>query len=379
MIPHMKPIPAILQKMLLIGLLGLGPPAAVQALPVDELYVGEIAVEGQGEQERRRAYREAMRRVVVKVSGDPAHLEEPAIETAISSAADYVEEVSYRSRRVPVQLPEGDQRDGSSPAAGQLQAYMRVTFAEDLVNGVLRSADVSIWGRNRPSVLVWLTVQQDDGQRRILGSDSSHPALEVIREFSRRRAIPLLIPLMDLSDRRALSVDEAWALEEQAIREASARYGADSVLAGRMLETGDGEIAGLWQFQFRDETERFDSLAEGLEAYLEQPLDRATVALARHYALESDSSVGERQVTLSVEAVDGVGAYSGLLQYLEEIDLVQSVAVSRLNGENLELTLTVNGSAQRLAEFIALDRDLQPTGENGTDGDDAALQYRWTR
>src|SRR5690606_27022870 len=130
---------------------------------------------------------------------------------------------------------------------------------------LLDAANIPIWDRNRPSILVWLTVQDSSGQRTLLGSDSEHQIIDIIEQFSRERGVPFLFPILDLTDRRNLTPNQAWDLNSEALREASARYGADSVLGGRLLITPNEDLVGLWQFIFRDDTETFDGFHRELE------------------------------------------------------------------------------------------------------------------
>ena len=70
---------------------------SVHALPVDGLYQEKISVSNQGDQERRRAYREAFARVITKVTGEKRWLEHSQIAPVLNSADRYVAEVVYQS------------------------------------------------------------------------------------------------------------------------------------------------------------------------------------------------------------------------------------------------------------------------------------------
>src|SRR5690606_7698392 len=101
---------------------------------------------------------------------------------------------------------------------------------------------------NRPSILLWLTVQNADGSREMIGSDSEHPVVDIIRDFAEQRGVPILIPMMDLEDRRGLPLDAAWSLQVPALRQLSARHGAHSMLGGTVLLSPAGQLVRMWQF-----------------------------------------------------------------------------------------------------------------------------------
>lgn len=368
----MTKFPTLSLLSVLVALAFLLPLAPVLALPVDGLYEAEVAVSGQSESERARAYREGLAQVLVKVSGQPDVLEYPRVRGAMASAADYVEEVSFRTGlRTPIPEP------GEPAPAPVQQDYLTLRLADEEVEALLLDSGAGVWDRHRPLVLLWLVVQNADGDRRLLSSDSGHPALAVVEQFSRERAVPFQIPLLDLTDRRALSVEQAWSLDEEAIREASARYGATAILAGRILETPDGEYVGVWQFHFRDRTATFDHIATEVTPFMHRPLDRTTVRMAGYFALSREDLAQEESVVVRVDDVGTLQDHASLLQYVRGLSVVNQAHVSLLEGERLEMTLRVAGGARRLGEFIRLDRDLEQVGEPG--GSDTGLHYRWTR
>lgn len=346
-------------------------PGGLHALPVEGVYEAEIAVSDQSEAERNRAYREGLAQVLVKASGQPAVLQHPRVRSAMSDAAGYVEEVSYRTA-LTTPIPE----PGEPVPAPVQQAYLTLRMSEQAIEDLLLDTEAGVWDRNRPLVLLWLVVQDVNGQRRLLSSDSEHPALSVVEQFSRERAVPFQIPLLDLTDRRALSVEQAWRLDEAAIREASARYGASAILAGRMLETATGEYVGVWQFHFRDQAETFNHIDSEVSPFIERPLDRATVRMAEYFALSREDLATEEQVLVRVDNVGSLEAHASLLRYVRGLSVVNDLQVSRLDGDRLEMTLLVAGGAVRLGEFIRLGRDLEQAGETGGQ---PSLHYRWTR
>ncbi|MDT8428248.1 MAG: DUF2066 domain-containing protein [Pseudomonadales bacterium] len=349
--------PALIPGLLLMLLC----PWFAQALPVEGLYRHELPVENQSNSERQRAYTEALAAVVLKLTGESRWLEHEAVRRALGNAGNFVQEVSFRS-------------------AGQ--SYITVSFSASQIDAMLIDAGIPIWDRNRPSVLIWLTIQDANGQRSILGSDSEHELIDIIQDFSRQRGIPLLLPMLDLVDRRNLPVDLAWSLDENAIREASARYGADSILSGRLLITPAGELVGLWQFQFLAQIDRFDSLDRDMSSYMQMPLERITTQLASHFGIIRSPGRMLETVNLQVQGVATLAAYAQMLDYLKGLAVVNEVSLKQLQGDEVELELKLWADNVKLIEFLSLDRDLQAMPALNTDlrgRGTGGLRYRWTR
>ena len=346
----------------------------VSALQVTGLYDHRVIVNNESDAERNRAFREALKAVILKVTGEHRWLEHPSIEEALGNAQSYVEAISYSSETVEVPQPPN-----SLPLAVPTieQRFIEVNFANSLIDELLANANIPVWDTNRPSVLVWMVLQNAAGERTMLTADTNTQIVNYMQNFASERAIPIIFPVLDFEDRQNLSEDSVWALEEQAIIEASERYGADSILTGRLHFTASGELVGLWQFIFQGQAEVFAGFDEDLNAYLYAPLDRITNQLASYFALVPEAT-SQQVVRLRVEGVGNLSAYSALLTYISGLGLVDTVSMAALDGERLELELSLVGSSDQLYELIALDRDLLPI-QSSQAGSRGVLHYRWTR
>ncbi len=385
--PKHKRVCALLIISLLLGLAEFGS----YALQVNGLYEQRVAIANESDTERDRAFREALEAVLLKITGERRWLEHPVLQQAVRNAQSYVEGISYASETVEVIAdelprpadPETDQAGQVDPelAASSLpalreQRYIDVNFAASLLDELLASANIPVWDSNRPSVLVWLALQNAEGERSMLTADSNPRIIAIIQDFVTERGLPIIFPVLDFEDRRALSEEALWTQDEAVISVASSRYGADSVLSGRLLFTASGELVGLWQFIFQGQVEVFDGYDEELAGYLNAPLDRITNQLASYFAIVPETS-SQQVVRLRVEGIKDLSAYSALVSYVSSLGLVQSVSMAALDGERLELQLGLLGDPQQLFELIALDRDLLPITSSQLDP--RTVHYRWTR
>ena len=364
MMPRMKNLLRQARRLLSLSLFAVAMCALpAQALHVAGLYEQEILVQDQGDSERLRAYREGLAAVVLKVTGDERHLRNSAIERAVRDAQSYVQEVSYRT----------------DSSAAEARTFIRMTFDSALLNQTLMSSGVPVWDRERPVVLLWLTVQNAAGVREVLSADSEHPMLEIVREFARVRALPVMLPVMDLVDRRNLPADVAWSLDETRIRSASVRYGADAILGGRLLESPTGDLVGLWQFLFRDSVESFDVFERDLSVFTLGTLNRVTGQLAAHYAFNSMEAPADARVRVRVEGMDSARDYVDLMAYMESLAVVDTAAAALLDGAAIELDVRLLATPFLFTEFIALGRDLQPLTLPGAAPEQPLLHLRWVR
>ena len=308
--------------------------SSVYALQVPGLYSHSVVVANESQSERSRAFSEGLSAVLIKLTGKPEALELAGVARAISNAASFVEGVSY----------------ADSGSAGQRQ--LTVDFSPTLVDELLERQGVPVWNSNRPSVLVWMALQEESGGRRLFDPELDAELFSTLRSFSESRGLPLIFPVLDFEDRRGLSSDQLWDLEVAAIERASERYSPDSILAGRLLVTPSGELVGLWRFQFRDEARLIDGLDTELAAYLESPLRE-------------------------VDGIRDLADYAALNAYLLQLGAVNALTLSALDADRLELNLNVAGGEQRLRDLIALDRNLRAIDSSATEP--GLLHFRWTR
>jgi hypothetical protein len=384
------------------------------ALQVAGLYSQKVPVLNESNSERNRAFGEALAAVIVKVTGEQRWLLDPVVVNAVRNAQSYVERVKFSGESIPSEIVEARADDASSSVQGTTanldasaeiseltaaevastpgvfpapaeavtappteQRFINVDFSATLINELLLDAKIPVWDSNRPSVLVWMALQDEVGDRSLLSSETNPEIVKLIRDFADERGLPIIFPVLDFEDRRNVTEDTIWSLDESVVRQASERYGADSIMSGRLHFTAGGDLVGVWQFIFQDQTLRFDGYDKELMPYLSAPLDKITTQLASYFAIVPETSDFEI-VQLRVDGVGTLQAYSSLMTYVNALGLVESATTVALDGERLDLRLSLLGNPNQLAELIALDRDLLPIQSISLENQ-LQLHYRWTR
>ena len=73
-----------------------------------------------------------------------------------------------------------------------------------LIERMLADAQIPLWDSNRPSVLIWMALQDESGSRSLMTSDINNDIIEYIKYFADARGLPVLFPVLDFEDRRNL-------------------------------------------------------------------------------------------------------------------------------------------------------------------------------
>jgi hypothetical protein len=209
-------------------------PAVAQELKHggDDLYRAETIVTGTGEAERLRGFRVGAEEAVIKLTGNARLAGRPSIRPILDQAAGMVAEHSYEDRMkgIPIHDEQGT-RDRPH--------YLRIRFDKAKFDAALRKAGLKLWQGERPLLAIWLGVRDARG-RYVLASDGpeGYGQREVLKDASKRRGVPILLPAQGQSSVTYDSVqNRRWHLLEAEGR----KLGAQGILAG-LLEF-DGNVA----------------------------------------------------------------------------------------------------------------------------------------
>jgi hypothetical protein len=335
------------------------------AAETEGLYQSEVVVTSRDDTaERARAFSSGLEGVLVKLSGRADVLENPAIGRQMQNTQALVEGWAYQTRMV----------DGSE------QLYLQINYFQPEIQRLLDGAGIPLWPANRPETLVWLVTQNELGERTLADpSDATESAAyQRLQEAAKRRGLPLRLPLMDAQDRIGLNAEQVWTMDQMALRAAAQRYGSESILALRLYRTLSGETYAKATYLFRDRVLELESLEDPEPEFLDAAIALATEELAATFAVRlSSATTDSSSVTLDVSGVRGMADYAALLQYLDDLTVVNSVQVLAADGDKLSLQLRTGGQLRQLMETLALEPKLVQQSDPVRTGQEVAVQYLW--
>lgn len=318
----------------------------VMAEQVVDIYRAEVLVKSQSAAVRNIAAREAMREVLIRVSGDTTAPEQPAISAAINQAQNYLLEFSYASTDKRLEV------DGESIPATILVAK----FSPQGIERLLREARLPLWPASRPKLLIWSVQQDPAGAFHRVPDDTITAALS---QRAALRGLPLALPLHDFEDTIALSSDNLWNFDEAAIKEASERYRPDAILVGRYSQTADEQWQASWQLIHASGNKTFDDQADTAPTLFTRALDAVADSFARLYAVVPSES-GPDVIVMQVENVVDFGAHKNLQRYLEGLVMVKRLELLKTEGQQQLLRLYIEGDQAQLLSTLVLGKKLYP-------------------
>lgn len=307
-------------------------------------FSASVPVKSQSASERERAAALGLRQVMVRMSGVTQLDEYPDLPAALSKASRSIEQFHYEQVK---------DRDGAA------QEHLVMTFSSAAIETALKQAGLPYWPVNRPSILVWL-VEDDVAEGKNLVNDTTTPVVQGLLEVAQQRGLPLRFPLLDLEDQLAINAEQVWNLNEEAVLDASSRYGADTVLLGRFTRTFSGQWWTTWQFFHKGEGRLYDLRHEDPVTVGQQALTPLADYLAEFYALKSNPDAdGAALLYVQVRPVGNFGAYRKILDYLDRLAVVTSLGVAAVTQDSLLLSVQLNGDWNQLLKAISLDNKLR--------------------
>ena len=336
--------------------------APASAELVKGLYEGSIIVQSQSAKERKKASRELLSQVLVKVSGSRQIESNEVIRRAVRHPDSYVQQFSYKSQVVNVSdeyiSVTPSQQSLTQPLEEKTVYELSLQFNANALEKLLLEANLPLWPNNRPTVLIWLVSKNEDGLRYFVNENDPSGIYDSVLQAANDRGLPVVTPLLDLQDQTQISENDVWGLYHQLIRQASKRYNADTILVGRLDPISDDRWDVTWMFLTNDTTV-FDATAMDLNSAIHFGIDRIADNFAEQYAI-TPNELEQGNILLQVDEVDNFEKYSALASYLEAQAAIKKVTVVQVEKDTIYYRLEVQGNFQQLREAIALDKKLLP-------------------
>ncbi len=335
---------------------------AFAAVEVRNLYEAEIAVADRDRKIRTEVFGLALLRVAVKVSGSRGAAANPVIVEAVASPDRFVQQFRYRS--IAPLAGEGESPDS--------QAFkLWVQFDAPAVDALIREAGMPVWGRVRPSVLVLVAIEFAGG-RELLSSDDSQGWAEFVQRAAAGRAVPLVLPLMDLEDRSRLRASDVWAGFEDNVRQAARRYQSEGVLLGRAYERLPNYWEARWRLLLEDSRHEWVDQGEGLDVVLLAGVQEIADLLASRFGVFAGTAVASG-VEVNVTGILSLRDYARTLRYLDSLDEVNRVDVTHVKSGSVSFRVDARGGRETVRQVVALGRTLV---EDGQGDSNTGLTYR---
>jgi hypothetical protein len=310
---------------LIVLCLALGAALPSQAEQLRGLYQVREAVSGQQAEERAAALQRAFDTLLLRLTGDAQVAKRQEVAALREDPQQLISKYGYEGEHIVVDFDPGTTERS------------------------LRRAGVSLWGSNRPTLLVWWLNERVEGTQLLGdGQDGAAP----LRAAAQHRGLPVRLPLADLSEQLLATPDAFGANSRQVLGDASERYDADVLLAVHAREA-DSAWQGDWKVWLDHEENDGKAKADSVEGLADEVLLAVSQYLAPRYVVAPGAA---SDITLEIIGAD-------VARFAELDRLLEPFGGSLLRVESDRLVYRVNASPEQLRAQLSLAR-LQEVPED---------------
>ncbi|MBL1141663.1 MAG: DUF2066 domain-containing protein [Proteobacteria bacterium] len=320
----------------------------VYAIKVSGLYQATAPVADESTAKRNPAVKQALIQVLIKLTGDRNIARSSSISNLIERPDRFVQQ--FRYQQAPIQANE------------QIPSKeLWVQFDESALNGALRSYGLAIWGKERPSILVWLAHEKDKN-RQLVSFEESPEYIDMLDRHAAARGVSLLFPLLDLEDTSRMNVSDVWGGFKEPVLNASIRYQSDVVLTARLIQTLPTLWESQWSVYINEQEMYWTTQGELAEIALEEGINELADRLASQYV--NTVSTGTEVLELIVSNINSIDGYAKTLAYLESLQAISDVKVTRVTEDEVSFEVISRGGETALNQTIALGKTLELVSNN---------------
>lgn len=327
------------------------------AVRVDSIYVADVPAASQSASERNNLLKQALQQVLVKITGNAQILDNAKIKISTEELNSLVQEYGYSL---------------SSNNMNQKSYLLRVRFDPEGINQLLQKLAVPAWGVERPLLLIWAERSGPHESAEIIASDSSDNIHASLTEYAKERGIPVIFPIMDLTDLGEVSENDVNTMAIPTLQNAAKRYGSNGLLVVKVAQLGTNYTVQAKLVSGNSGEQSFTLQAATLDGVLKALVNQVADTLTGRFATATNTV--KTQVTLRVTGVARHSDLVKLTHYLQRLTPVAEVQPMQVAGEEVLFSISLRGSLESFVQAISAGYELteMPNQEG-----EKILFYQW--
>lgn len=253
-----------------------------------------------------------------------------------------------------------DERLTADGSATVEELRLQVSFDPDAVDALLAEQDLPRLGRARPSILLWLALEDEQGLR--LEADA---VLEqTIARQAERLGLDVLRPLGDLQDLSEIEPIDIRGGFVEAAEPSAERYDAGMIAMLDLRQAGP-QWSGRWFWRLEGRDAGLQTRAEQPEAVVAQGLEALLGALVDRFGRVAGADDGGL-LRLQVEGIEDEIQYAEVLRHLGSLGQVDGLQVVSASGHSVDFELNLSSGGLEDALMIGGVLDVVEHSRDGS-------------
>ncbi len=320
------------------------------------MYQAQVPVETQSAEHRQQGAKRGLAEVLIRLSGRSDAVYADSVQQALQVAERYLQSYTYRRE---------------SEGALQLQ----LQFTPELVQNLLRHAELPMWVSGRPTVLLWLALREQNNKQAVMVTPATEPEFsQLVEAEMARRGVPIKWPKAPY----ALQADELAQLDVDAVRRASQRYSEQVQLAVSLVRSVDqadseslddepteAQLNGRCIYLDAANVERLRCNRGTAEQLISSAVNSLADILAARFSVQIQGGVSAK-LRLEVAGVTDFAAYGRTLNHLKSNALVRDTSVIEVTPGKVVFEVDVQGTQEQFEQALQEQKLLRPldSGQN---------------
>lgn len=329
------PLQIFLSLILLLGLSG-----HVSAVVMENLYTVVIQVTDNTLQARNRELPAAFAQVVQRAASSNDVLKSPQYENAREHLDRFVSNYFYT-----------DNGDGTYT--------LTLRFNEQMINNLLSKIGRTALGVQRPQVLLWLVVEQNQQTNFITHGPNTQMASNV-EALSAQYGLPVILPLLDLTERVFINENDVMSDNLATLTQAAERYNTKTMLLGKMRHDAgtwycewrlvDGQVNIAWSTYGNDVNAELDAMFNKLA-------DQLVIAKKQ---LKTPPAM-QQGIIVRINGIKSVADYAKILEHLRGLPELRNVEIGSVDGSHATFRIIAEGGIDVVLKALQASNLLMTT------------------
>jgi len=341
---------AVRAPVLVLALMLIGGPIAAAFARDAERSTARVAVDDKRAESREDALADALAEVLRRATGDPGVAERGRVQALLERPGDFLQRFGYE--RGPDDTLE-----------------LVARFDDDSVRQALIEAEVAVWQRHVPPVLIWAAIEDDQGDRALVGAEEAGEWREAFVKNAARLGIEVTFPRLDLADQEDVGFSDVAGGFPRPIEQASQRYDTPLILMGSLRASG-GQWRSRWQvIGAGSQQDGWRSAHPDVVNALAEWRRQLAAQLRKEYTVLPDPGSSD-SLPVRITGIQRAQDFGWVQAALADVAGVTDVTLKRVEPEKVRWALGINVDRARVIR--GLDRDAAFQRADRQDGERAA-------